>query len=111
MKYLRLLLKNVFRNKVRTLVTMASIAASLFLVATLLSVLEGLYSPPETSDSALRLITRHKTGIFNVLPIAHAQKIAQVEGVEAITPSMWFGGVYKDPANFFAQFAVDAEII
>lgn len=109
MKYVRLLWKNLFRNRRRTLLTLTSIAASLFLVATLRTVLTELQNPPETPDSALRLIVRHRISLFNVLPAAYREKIAQVEEVEGVVGSMWFGGVYKEPANFFAQFATHTD--
>jgi putative ABC transport system permease protein len=109
MKYFALLYKNVLRNHRRTLLTVTSIAVSLFLVATLLTLLNELQNPIETPDSALRLITRHKVSLFNSLPIAYRQKIAKVEGVQAVMGSMWFGGVYKDPSNFFAQFSADTD--
>ncbi len=109
MKYLWLLYKNVMRNRRRTLLTVTSIAVSLFLVTTLLTLLNELQNPIETPASALRLITRHKVSLFNSLPIAYRQKIAKVDGVEAVMGSMWFGGVYKDPSNFFGQFAADTE--
>lgn len=109
MKFLRFLLKNILRNKRRTLLTVSSIAASLFLVATLLTLLDQLTNPPETPDSALRLITRHRISLFNTIPMSHGEKIREVEGVEAAYGSMWFGGVYKDPSNFFANFSVEAD--
>ncbi|HVQ63987.1 MAG TPA: FtsX-like permease family protein [Terriglobia bacterium] len=109
MKYIWLLYKNVMRNRRRTLLTVTSIAVSLFLVTTLLTLLNELQNPIETPASALRLITRHKVSLFNSLPIAYRQKIAKVDGVEAVMGSMWFGGVYKDPSNFFGQFAADTE--
>ena len=111
MKFFRLLLKNLFRNKLRTALTVSSIAASIFLVAVLISLLDGLTNPPETPDSALRLITRHKISLFNTLPIGHKEKIASVEGVEAVIGSMWFGGMYdnKGVDQMLAQFAVDTD--
>jgi putative ABC transport system permease protein len=109
MKFNWLLLRNVFRNRRRTFLTITSVAVSLFLVTTLLSLLENLRNPTQTPASALRLITRHKISLFNALPIAYRSKIAKVEGVEAVAGSMWFGGIYKDPANFFAQFSVDTD--
>lgn len=109
MKFIPLLLKNALRNRRRTFLTLASIAASLFLVATLLTVLSELENPPETPESALRLITRHKVSLANVLPIAYREKINQIDGVTATSGSMWFGGVYKDPSNFFAQFATTTD--
>jgi len=109
MKFLPFLLRNVFRNRRRTLLTVTSIAVSLFLVATLLTVLSELNEPPTTPDSALRLISRHKVSLANILPIAHKDKIASIPGVKGVVGSMWFGGVYKDPSNFFAQFALTTD--
>ena len=56
MRIFKLLSKNLFRTPVRTLLTLSSIAVSLFLVATLVSILIQLTNPPETPDSGLRLI-------------------------------------------------------
>ena len=109
MKFFWILYKNVWRNRRRTLLTMSSIAVSLFLITTLLTLLAQLQNPTQTPESALRLITRHKVSLFNALPKSYRQKIAKVEGVEAVVGSMWFGGVYKDPSNFFAQFSVDTD--
>ena len=109
MKFVRLLLKNLLRNKRRTFLTLSSIAVSLFLVATLQTILSSLENPPETPDSALRLVVRHRISLFNTLPIADLEKIRNVEGVEAATGSMWYGAIYKDPSNFFANFSVNTD--
>ncbi|NWG11938.1 MAG: ABC transporter permease, partial [Acidobacteria bacterium] len=109
MKFIGLLLTNVFRNRRRTLLTVTSIAVSLFLIATLLTVLSEFENPPQTPESALRLLCRHRVSLANILPSSYREKIARIEGVEAVIGSMWFGGVYKDPKNFFAQFAVNPD--
>jgi putative ABC transport system permease protein len=103
------LLRNLIRNRRRTILTITSIAVSLFLVATLRTVLTQLEGPPETPQSALRLITRHRVSLANTLPVAYRAKIAGVDGVRAVIGQMWFGGVYKDPKNFFPQFASDTD--
>jgi putative ABC transport system permease protein len=109
MHFQSLLFANVRRNKRRSVLTVSCIAVSMFLVATLLTVLSELEDPPQTPASALRLICRHRVSMTNYLPKAQRQKIAEVEGVEAVIGSLWFGGIYKDPKNFFAQFAVDVD--
>jgi putative ABC transport system permease protein len=109
MKYLSLLVKNLLRNRRRTFLTVSSIAVSLFLVATLMTILTELNNPPETPDSALRLVTRHRISLFNALPAAHRESIARVPGVEAVVGLLWFGGIYKDPSNFFANFSADVD--
>jgi putative ABC transport system permease protein len=109
MKMFEFLLKNLMRNRRRTILTVTSIAASLFLVTMLLTVLTELESPATTPESALRLVTRHRVSLANMLPVAYRAKIAQVGGVEAVVGTMWFGGIYKDPKNFFPQFASDTD--
>ncbi len=109
MKFLTLILRNTFRNRRRTILTILSITMSLFLITTLRTLLVALESPPLTPESAKRVITRHSTSLANVMPVAHKQQIRQIPGVEEVISAQWFGGIYKDPANFFAQFAVDAD--
>lgn len=109
MKFAFLIFRNTFRNRRRTLLTVLSIGMSLFLISTLKTILDELEDPIMTPDSAKRVITRHATGLGNTMPIAHRERIRQIPGVEQVAASQWFGGVYKDPANFFAQFAIEAE--
>src|SRR6185436_1628638 len=108
MKLLPLIVRNVFRNKRRTILTILSIGVSLFLISTLKTLVESLESPPLTPESAKRVIVRNQTSLTNPLPIAFREKIKNVPGVEQVGASQWFGGEYKDPSLFFAQFAVDA---
>jgi putative ABC transport system permease protein len=109
MRFLPLILRNALRNRRRTVLTVLSIGMSLFLISTLRTLLEQLESPPLTEESATRILTRHQTSLANVLPISYREKIRQTPGVVEVSAYQWVGGVYKDPANFFAQFAVDAD--
>src|SRR5947207_10962595 len=109
MKYLRLVFRNVVRNRRRTILTVLSITMSLFLISTLKTLLDELENPPTTPESAKRLFTRHKVSLGVMMPLAYREKIRAVPGVEDATTYQWFGGIYKDPQNFFAQFAVDAD--
>lgn len=112
MDYLRLMLKNAARNHRRTVLTVLSMAVSLFLLVslrTLLSELEG--SSVLAPESALRLVTRHSVSLNILLPISYWQRIQQVPGVEMATPFHWFGGYYQDPKNFFAQFAAEPDTV
>ncbi len=111
MKFFRLLIKSVFRNRLRSVLTISSIAAALFLIATLMTLLYQLTNPPETPDSALRLITRHKISLMNALPTNYLEKIRDVDGVDAVIGSMWFGGMFdnKGVDDMLAMFAVSTE--
>jgi putative ABC transport system permease protein len=109
MKFLPLIFRNTFRNRRRTILTILSISMSLFLVSTLRTLLDSLESPPLTPDSATRVLTRHQTSLANSMPIAYREKIRHLPGVKDISAYQWVGAIYKDPANFFAQFGVDAD--
>jgi putative ABC transport system permease protein len=103
--------KSAFRNKRRSLLTVASIAFSLLLLCIMLCVWRSFYIDKGAPDSALRIMTRHKVSLANFLPIYYRDKIRTVPGVVHVVPMTWFGGKYKDdkPENFFAQFATDPE--
>ncbi len=108
MKFTRLVWVNLLRNKLRTVLTVLSVCVALFLFSTLRSVITALDSATEVGSEA-RLMTLSATGITFQLPQAHGNRLRTVEGVRSVSWANWFGGVYIDQSNFFAQFAVDAE--
>src|SRR6185436_13488630 len=102
MKFSRLILKNILRNKRRTLLTISSLVVSLFLIITLATILTEFERGTDES-SPLRLVSRHSVSLMFPLPIAHLQKIKSVPGVKEAMPFSWFGGIWKDERNFFAN--------
>jgi putative ABC transport system permease protein len=113
MKFLRLIIRNVGRNKRRTLLTILSVSVSVFLLATMLAVLAAFGGTTESSGGEYRLVVRRNTTLADAMPEAYEQKIQQVSGVVATSPANWFGGVYKEDKPFytFAQFYVDPKTI
>ncbi len=107
MKYAKLIFKNILRNKRRTLLTISSLVVSLFLIISLATILTEFDRGTEEA-SPLRLVSRHAVSLGFVIPMAHLPKMKTVPGVKEVMPFSWFGGIYKDERNFFANFAVDA---
>ncbi len=103
--------KSAFRNKRRSLLTVASIAFSLLLLCVMLCVWRSFYIDKGAPDSALRIMTRHKVSLANFLPIYYRDKIRAIPGVAHVVPMTWFGGTYINdkPENYFAQFATDPD--
>jgi putative ABC transport system permease protein len=103
--------KSAFRNKRRSLLTVASIAFSLLLLCIMLCVWRSFYIDKGAPDSALRIMTRHKVSLANFLPIYYREKIRTIPGVVHVVPMTWVGGKYKDdkPDTYFAQFATDPD--
>jgi putative ABC transport system permease protein len=111
-RHFSLIFRNCFRNRRRSILTVISIAASLCLLAMLLTIYHTFFYTEATPDQALRLITRNRVSLANPLPLSYQQQIKQTPGVKEVMINQWFGGVYKDqrdPANFFARFAVEAD--
>jgi len=108
-KFSALVLKNTLRNKRRSSLTALSLAASLFLLTTLRTVLFELQAVSVAPQSELRLVSRHAVSFTNPLPIAYLEKIKRIPGVREVMPGNWYAGVYIDEKNFFGQFTVDPE--
>lgn len=111
MTFTRFVARSAFRNKLRSVLTVASIAFSLLLLSVMLTLWRSFYIDKGAPDSALRIMTRHKVSLANFLPIYYRDKIRSVPGVVHVVPMTWFGGKYIDdtPKNYFAQFATDPE--
>ena len=108
MKYSRLIFANLFRKKIRLLLTVGSFAIALFLF-TFLAVVKGAFSRNTELAGADRLVVINRVGLINTMPLAYGDRIRQIKGVKYVTHNNWFGGVYKDERNFFPQFVIDPE--
>jgi putative ABC transport system permease protein len=105
---LRLLIRNAFRHKLRTVLTQFGLALAICALGLLRTVVDAWYAGPQAA-SGTRLITHSAVSMFATLPQHLADQIHGLDGVDQVSWRLWFGGTYRDPKNFFAQFAVDAE--
>ena len=105
----RLIFKNLLRNKRRTILTGSSVAISIFLLASLAMVYRAMGTAPQMGESRLRLVTMRSPGMNLLLPVSYLQRIASVPGVVAVTPMNWIGAYYRDRSNSFANYAVGAD--
>ena len=108
MKFIALVLKSAKRSKRRTLLTVMSVAIAVFLFAALRAVLDGFNAGAEAS-STTRIVTIRSTSLMFQMPTSHLETIKSIPGVQDVAWASWFGGIYKDPKNFFAQIAIEPE--
>jgi putative ABC transport system permease protein len=109
MKFIPIVIRNIVRSKRRTLLTVISIAISVFIFAALMS-LPGLVDQVmRDRANSTRLICRSKAGFFYYLPGAYHNRIANVRHVEAVEGESIFMGTYRDPKDVIPSVAVDAE--
>jgi putative ABC transport system permease protein len=99
--------KNALRNKRRALLSILSVAVSLFLFVILQVGLREITLPVEDIGSASRIIARNRISLGQLLPAKQKAVIERIPGVEVVSPFTWFGGKYKGEEVMFAQFAVD----
>ncbi len=112
---MRLLLLNLLRKPLRTLLTMLGVGVALLLFCFLEAVLTSFSAGVNMADAS-RLIVQHKESIVFELPMSYRLLIAQTEGVIGVTTASWFGALSQEPGSdgkkreeFFAQFATDIE--
>lgn len=108
MYYLRFLLSNLGRKKMRTTLTLLSIMIA-FLLFGLLRSLAAAFDQGAEIAGEDRLVSINKFSLIQPLPESYLAKVQALEGVDKATSANWFGGYYQDPKNRFSQFPVIAD--
>jgi len=111
MTYVGLVLRNLLRHPLRSILTTLSIALSIFLVCAVLTLPSALEAILEQAASNVRISVHHKAGLTYWLPQAYLQRVKTLPGVEAVNEYTWFGGVYDEPKNMFPNFAIDPQTV
>lgn len=108
MKYLYLLFSSLKRKKLRTSLTILSIMVAFILFGYLSAIRQAFDAGIEVAG-ADRLIVRHKVSLIQLLPASYEARMERIEGVDNAAHSTWFGGIYQEPKNFFAQMPIVPE--
>jgi putative ABC transport system permease protein len=108
MKFIPLVWKNIWRRKFRTTFTLLSIFIAFVLFGILMTIRYSFAFGVEIAG-ADRLVLIHKVSLIMPLPVSYQQRLQQTQGVEIASHQTWFGGIYQDPSNFFANIAVVPE--
>jgi putative ABC transport system permease protein len=105
-KYLQLVWSAMFRRKTRTVFTLLSVLAAFLLFGLLDSVRSAFANAASSVAGVDRLVTVSKISFTMSLPKSLLSGIAALPGVAKVTYANWFGGIYQDPKDFFANEAV-----
>jgi putative ABC transport system permease protein len=106
MFFLKMVFKNVFRARLRSSLTILGLVIAILAFGLLQTVVRAWYAGSEMA-SASRLITRNSISLTFSMPLYYGDKLRAIDGVKSVAVSNWFGGIYREPKNFFAQFATD----
>ena len=110
MHALKLIIRNALRHKIRTGLTVFGLLIAVLAYGLLQTVVDAWYAGADAA-SKTRLITRSSISLAFTLPVSYESRIRAVDGVTTVARSTWFGGIYKEPKNFFPQFAVSANYL
>ena len=111
MRSFKIVLRNAFRHKLRTILTIVGIATAVMSFGMIRTVVTA-WNAGVTASSSNRMITRHRVSLVFPVPLTDKSDIARTPGVTAVSWGNWFGGVYGNPndfKNFWPRFAIDAE--
>jgi putative ABC transport system permease protein len=108
-KFLPLLLHNLMRNRRRTILTVFSIAVSVFIFAALMSLPAVVNQIMRDRANSLRVISYPKAGFSFQLPYSYARRIRSIPHVEAVAGETVFMGTYRDPKDLIPSVALDPE--
>ena len=106
MHFLKLILRNALRHKLRTGLTVLGLLVAFLSFGLLQTIVDAWYVGAERAAPD-RLITRNAVSLVVPLPVHYRDKIRAVEGVKTVAAVNWFAGVYQEPKNFFPQFAIE----
>ena len=101
-----LIWSNLFRRKLRTVLTLFSVLVAFLLFALLRTATDAFSGGGFSQPGIDRLVAAPKYSIIEPLPVSYLREIESVEGVDSAAHADWFGGVYQDPRNFFPQYPV-----
>jgi len=106
MNYFGLIWAALARSRTRTALTLLSVVAAFLLFGLLDTVRVAFASAGSGVEGARRLVVMSRLSLTQFLPVGLERRIAAIPGVEATATGTWFGGVYQDARQFFANFSI-----
>jgi len=109
MKIIKLMFRNIFRHKLRAILTMLGVAVAVMAFGLLRTII-ATWNSGSSNAAPDRLVTRDKASFVLSIPLADMQQIEHVPGVKEVSYMNWFGGVYIDQQHFFPRMACSTNI-
>jgi putative ABC transport system permease protein len=107
MKFVPFVIRNLMRNRRRTILSVLSIGVSTFIFAALMSVPAVAAKILRDRISTLRIICSAKAGFSYSLPAAYGNKIRRLRHVDAMTGFTVMLTTYREPGNNVPLIGLD----
>lgn len=109
MSSLKYIWRNTARNRLRTSLTVLSIAFSFAFMTVIYGYMVTQSTWGTEAEKYNRIVVMNVQGFSGKLPISHVEKVRETEGVIDAVPFAWYGGDYGEEKMPFAQFGTDAD--
>src|SRR6266850_4747523 len=100
MKFFSLVWAMLWRSRTRTILTLLSLVAA-FLLLGLLQAADALFAGNTINLSAPILISQARVSFTNPLPMRLMPQLEAIPGVDAVSHSQFFGGLYRGEQKNF----------
>jgi putative ABC transport system permease protein len=111
-KFIPFVLRNLLRNKLRTVLTGGAIGLAMLLVCFFMTMPGGIDRLLDEISSNVRVSVHNKGGVVYDMPYSYLQKVRSIPGVTAVNGEVWFGGAFEEEAVVtFPSFALDPETV
>ena len=108
MTLVELVRKNLFRKRLRTILTIIAIFMA-FAIYGVLATFQNAMSAGIDTAQADRLMVTNKINFTLPMPYAYVERVRNIKGIAQVTHSNWFGGYFRDATVFFPALAVDPQ--
>jgi putative ABC transport system permease protein len=99
---------NMFRKRVRTILTLLSVIMA-FLLFGLLQSVNTVFSSGADFVGATRLFVQARVSFTTALPLSMVPKLEAIPGVARVAYQQWFGGVWLKTNTPLIMFALDPQ--
>ncbi len=103
----QLVIKNLLRNRRRTILTFLSVATTITLLAVFCATYRYFDAPLMPSELRLLLMVSSRTSMMIPLPLSYGERIARLPGVVATTPINMVDGLYGGQDDLLFALASD----
>ena len=103
----QLVIKNLLRNRRRTILTFLSVATTITLLAVFCATYRYFDAPLMPSELRLLLMVSSRTSMMIPLPLSYGERIARLPGVAATTPINMVDGLYGGQDDLLFALASD----
>lgn len=102
-----LVIRNLLRNRRRSILTVSSVAVSVILLMMFSAFIRFLESPLEADSGRLMLIVSARSSPIQHLPVSYRARLERLPGVRAVTPVYFIEALWKDPDSVIPSLSLD----